>query len=217
MNYRGDHVNIVSDLEEKRGLIAISIDGSVVLRVRKKHFMKNPLEIGEEIDIEKYEDQMAGIQFPDAYEAALSALDLSARTAREMERSLTMKGFVAPAVRAVIDRLQENGLIDDKRMAERIAQSNSSKAVGIYAVKRKLRAKGISDEDAVDALETFDEEQQQKAACQMAAKLAKRYRDLPAREARAKLSQALARRGFGWDAVRGAVDAVLSNDDFDEC
>lgn len=216
MNYRGDHVNIVSDLEEKRGLIAISIDGSVALRVRKKHFLKNPLEIGEEIDVEKYEDQMAGIQFPDAYEAALCALDLSARTEREMERSLTMKGFVAPAVRAVIDRLQENGLIDDKRMAERIAQSNSSKAVGIYAVKRKLRAKGISDEDAVDALETFDEEQQQTAANQMAVKLAKRYRDLPAREARAKLSQALARRGFGWDAVRSAVDAVLSNDDFDE-
>lgn len=216
MNYRGDHVNIVSDLEENRGLIAISIDGSVALRVRKKHFLKNPLEIGEEIDMEKYEDQMAGIQFPDAYEAALCALDLSARTAREMERSLTMKGFVAPAVRAVIDRLQENGLIDDKRMAERIAQSNSSKAVGIYAVKRKLRAKGISDEDAVDALETFDEEQQQTAANQMAVKLAKRYRDLPAREARAKLSQALARRGFGWDAVRSAVDAVLSNDDFDE-
>ena len=43
----------------------------------------------------------------------------------------------------------------------------------------------------------------------------RRYEGLPRREARAKLSQALARRGFGWDSVRASVDALLSDDSFD--
>ena len=54
-------------------------------------------------------------------------------------------------------------------------------------------------------------------AAQAAARgLLRRYAGLPAREGRAKLSQALARRGFSWDAVRAAVDAVWEADDWDE-
>ena len=40
------------------------------------------------------------------------------------------------------------------------------------------------------------------------------HRELPIREARAKLSQALARRGFPWDAVRDAVDLIFSGEDY---
>ena len=87
--------------------------------------------------------------------------------------------------------------------------------MGVYALRRKLKAKGISDEDADAALEAFDDDQQQAAARRAAEKLLKRYEGLPRREARAKLSQALARRGFGWDSVRAAVDALLSDDSFD--
>ena len=58
--------------------------------------------------------------------------------------------------------------------------------------------------------------QQAEAARRAAQGLVRRYADLPAREGRAKLSQALARRGFAWDTVREAVDAVLAEDDWDE-
>ena len=209
-------MNIVSDIQERRGIIEISVDGCVVLKVRKKHFYQNPLESGSEIDLDHYENIIASIQFSDAYEAALTSLDHSARTAKELERSLTAKGFVPTAVASVVERLTENRLIDDRRIAERIAESNSSKPVGVYALKRKLRAKGISEEDASEALEVFDEAQQLSAARKAAEKLYRKYSSLPTREARAKLSQALARRGFPWDAVREAVDGVLCDDDYFE-
>lgn len=206
-------MNIVSDIQERRGIIEISVDGCVALRVRKPHFAKRPLENGEEVDLEEYENALASIQFGDAYEAALTSLDHSARTARELERSLLTKGYVPAAAASVISRLTENRLIDDRRLAERIAEAKSSKPVGVYALKRKLRAKGISEEDASAALESFDASQQLSAARQAAEKLWRRYEELPAREARAKLSQALARRGFPWDAVREAVEALTSDDD----
>lgn len=209
-------MNIVADIQERRGIIEIYVDGCVGLRVRKAHFARRPLEAGDAIDLDNYENDIASIQFNDAYEAALTALDHSARTSKELERSLLMKGYVPTVVSAVIGRLTENRLINDRQLANRIAESSISKPVGVYALKRKLRAKGISEDDALAALEDFDDAQQYSAARQAAEKLFRRYSALPAREARGKLSQALARRGFPWDAVREAVDSLLSNDDYYE-
>lgn len=199
----------VTAIEEKRGLMEISTDGCVFVRIRKVHYAKYPLEIGEEIDTEDYMNSIASVQFADAYEAALTSLDFSARTAREIGNTLRRKGFVAPAIEAVVEKLTENHLIDDRRYAQRIAETQSHKPVGIYAVKRKLRAKGISEEDTDAALGAFDEDQQREAALETAAKLWRKYESLPAREARAKLSQALARRGFSWDAIESAVENLI--------
>ena len=208
-------MGIVTGLREFRGVVIVALDGCDALRVRRTHFEKRPLAEGEAVDPQAYEDSVAAIQLADAYEAALTALDSRARTARELERALLNKGYVRPAVEAAVERLRENRLIDDARIAGRIAESSADKPVGVYALRRKLKAKGISDEDADAALEAFDDDQQQAVARRAAEKLLKRYEGLPRREARAKLSQALARRGFGWDSVRASVDALLSDDSFD--
>lgn len=208
-------MGIVTGLREFRGVVIVALDGCDALRVRRTHFEKRPLAEGEAVDPQAYEDSVAAIQLADAYEAALTALDSRAQTARELERALLNKGYVRPAVEAAVERLRENRLIDDARIAGRIAESSADKPVGVYALRRKLKAKGISDEDANAALEAFDDDQQQAAARRAAEKLLKRYEGLSRREARAKLSQALARRGFGWDSVRASVDALLSDDSFD--
>lgn len=209
-------MNTITDISERRGIMEIYVDGCVGLKVRKTHFAKRPLEVGETVDLDEYENLIAGVQFADAYEAALTSLDHSARTAKELERSLLSKGYVPSAAAAVIERLTENHLIDDRQLATRIAESNTTKPVGVYALKRKMRAKGLSEEDVSAALESFDDAQQLTAARQAASKLYRKYSSLPAREARAKLSQALARRGFPWDAVREAVDSTVSDSlDFD--
>ena len=205
-------MSTVTELKPVQGCMRVAFDDAPSLRIRKCHFAKLPLEEGDEIDPEEYVNRVASIQFADAYESALTSLDASARTASEIDRSLRMKGFVAPVAEAVVERLKENGLIDDQRLAARLAETQLTKPVGLYAMKRKLRAKGISDEDAAEALESFDDDQQRAAAIQAARKLLRRYENLPIRECRGKLSQALARRGFSWDAVSAAVEAVLEEE-----
>ena len=205
---------IVSDIREVRGLIELSLDGVVWLRVRKKHFAKRPLSASEAIDPDAYIDSMAAVQAADCYEAALTMLDRAAHSGGNLRVKLERAGYVSPAAEAAVARLQENRLLDDRRYAERIAQSQLNKAAGAYAVRRKLRAKRLSEEDIDAAMKGFDDEQQA-AACRTAAeKLWRKYAALPAREGRAKLSQALARRGFGWDAIRSAMDGL--GEDFDE-
>ncbi len=200
---------VVTGIQEKRGLVEIALDGVTAARVRRVHYEKCPVEIGVELDLDAYLDRVAAAQFSDGYEAALTSLDFCARSAREIANALRRKGYVEPCVQAVVERLRENGLIDDARYAQRMAEVQSGRPVGLYAFKRKLRAKGISDDDAEAALSAFDDEQQQAAALTAARQLYRKYQDLPEREARAKLSQALARRGFGWDAIESAVDEVM--------
>jgi len=205
---------MVSEIKEFRGLTSISLDGSVWLRVCRKHFAKLPLQEGDYIDPEQYADRMAALQLSDCYEAGLTILDQAACTRGDMRRKLMRKGYVEAAAAATVDRLAEIGLLDDARYAERLAQSQLKKPVGAYAVRRKLRAKLLSDECVEAAMGDFDEAQQS-AACRTAAeKLAHKYSTLPPREARSKLTQALARRGFGWDAISSVVDELLSGADF---
>ncbi len=199
----------VTDVRENRGRVEIALDGVTAVRVRRAHYLKCPVEIGAELDLEAYLDRVAAAQFSDAYEDALSSLDVCARSASQIAGSLRRKGFVEPCVQAVVERLRLSGLIDDARYAQRLAEVQAAKPVGVYAFKRKLRAKGISEDDAEEALSAFDDEQQRAAALEAARKLWRKYEALPPREARAKLSQALARRGFGWDAIESAVQDIV--------
>lgn len=206
---------MVSNIREFRGLMEISLDGVLWLRVRKKHFALRPLEEGEGVDPESYIDALAALQAADCYEAALTMLDQAAQAGGELRLKLVRKGYVAPAAEAAVARLEENRLVDDARYAQRMAQAQLNKAAGVYAVRRKLRAKRLPEEAIEAAMEDFDEAQQAQACLDAAQKLWRKYAALPAREARAKLSQALARRGFAWESIRAAVERIAGDSDDD--
>lgn len=200
---------IITGIEAHRGRVIVHADGSEIARISKAHFDKCPLRVGDDVDPQAWLGRVAAAQFADAYEAALTCLDYSARTEKELHTVLRRKGYVAPAIEAAVERLKEAGLVDDARYAQRMAETQSAKPVGIHAFKRKLMAKGISESDAEASLAAFDDDQQRAACRAMALKLWPKYEALPPREARAKISQALARRGFGWDAIEAATDELI--------
>ena len=206
----------VTAIREVRGLISIDLDGMQWLRVRKEHFRKNALECGDCIDSDEYLDRIAAAQAADCYEAALTILDSAAQTQAGIVKKLTQKGFVRPAAEAAAQRLVDARLIDDRDYAQRLAQSQLGKAAGVYAVRRKLRAKNLGEDDIEAVMSDFDDAQQIAACREAAAKIARKYAALPPREARAKLPQALARRGFSWDTISACLsDFGGSADDFE--
>lgn len=207
---------LVSDLQEKNGKVEIYLDGVLWLRLASKYFKLSPLEVGSDVESQRYLDQLAAHQTADCYEAALCLLDRSDYSSGDLLARLMRKGFVAAAAQATIARLIDSGLIDDSRYAHRMAQSQLNRSVGVYAVRRKLMAKRLSSEVVEEAMNCFDEEQQLAACCTTAEKLWRKYSSLPAREGRSKLSQALARRGFSWEDVHCAVEKICGDcsDDF---
>lgn len=205
------------DKEEKRSVVTLIFDDRTHLIIRKKDFKKLPLEKNEETDIEAYTTKIACLQAPEAYEDALSILDYSARTESEMKRKLLMKGYLDMVAQSVIERLREVRLLDDRYLAGRIAENAGAKGVGAYALKRKLKMRGIGEEDLEYAFSLMNEEDEKKGAVREAERLMKKYASFPLRERKAKLSAALSRRGYSWDAVSDAIERILNADDeFDD-
>ena len=157
-------MSTVTEVRVFRGVARLSFDDASPLKVRIKHFEAFPLAVGDDVDVEQYALRVSEAQRADAYEAALNSLDLCARTRQELRRSLLARGFVSAAVEATLDRLADSGLIDDRRYAERAVEMSAARPVGVYAVRRKLRARGIGEEDAEAALNMLDDEQQAQAA-----------------------------------------------------
>ena len=202
---------VVTGISSYRGIVSLQADGLVIARIREKDFRKFPLAEGDAFDDEAYMDRIAAAQMKDACAGALHALEVSEKTKAELTKLLLRKGFVPAAVEAAVERAAEYRFVDDKRMAARMAEKSTSSGIGIYQLKQKMRAKGISDEDAEEALSVIGEEDQIASCRKVFEKIRHKYEDMPQREAKGKASQALARRGFSW----GTISSVLENA-FDE-
>jgi regulatory protein len=199
-------------LIEKRGPVyRIYADGRLLSVIARESFERAPLREGDEVDEEKYLEKVALSQEALAYEAALSALDRSAKTEKALRRWLALRGFLEPAIETAIARLNRARLLNDSAIAEHLTESSASGGMSKYAIKRKLRAKGVGEEEIESALEGVSDEEQLVSAKRLAQKLYPRYEDCEKRAARAKLSQALARRGFSWDVISQALDGVFDS------
>ena len=206
-------MGIVTGIEECRGRVTIYIDSVAFLKLKKKEFDELPVEEGEDLDEDSYLNRLCARQAKPAYECALNLLTARDMTAHDLQAALRRRGFLAPVSESVCDRLIENRLIDDARFAQRYVELRQDSAVGRYAMKRKLRAKGIDEQIAEDALESMDDESQLNAAKELAARLSRRYANELPYARKSKLSQALARRGFSWDIVREAVESLGMDED----
>ena len=199
-------MGMITGIEENRGVFSVYVDGVLHTRVRKKYFVQLGLAPGQELEEDSFADRLSRLQFKDAYEASLNLLTARDMTAQGMIDALTRRRYTRSVAEAVCQKLVENRLIDDERYAQRYMELHREDAVGKYALKRKLRSKGLSEELVGAALEEVDEQSQLQAARALAAKLAARYAGQDPRAARSKISQALARRGFGWDVISQALE-----------
>ena len=201
----------ILNIEIKRQTAVIKLENGETIVCRRDDVAALGLAPGTEQ--KNLRSRLCRHQLDEGYDAALSLLDYSAKTRQELTKKLQAKGYLDEVIEAVADRLTENRLLDDKYIAERLVQGAGSR--GIYAIKQKLRQKGISEEDADAALSEISDEEQAEAAYNEAVRLSRRYAGLEPRAYKAKLSQALARRGFTWDSIESALARLNSEDDFD--
>lgn len=200
---------------ENRMWVDVVFDDRTTLRIRKKDWQKFRLSENEEIEIQEYEKEIFRAQINEGYEAALSILDYAAKTENEIRKKLLMKGYLESVSDYVVERLASVRLLDDRAIAERIAEGAANRGIGAYALKRKLKMRGLSEDDTEYACALMDDEQEKEGCKREAARLYKKYASLESREARKRLTQALARRGYSWDAVTSAVNEILE-EDFDD-
>jgi len=210
-------MGIITGIEKIRHTIVLSLDNRQFARMNEDELASLGFALGGDVDEDELADRLCALQFKRALEAALNALERRDLTREGMRRLLEQKDFYGGAVDTALDRLTEGGLIDDRRFAERFVELNKGGVRSKRALRDKLYVKGVPRDIIDEALSEIDDDEQLGAAVQLAREFARRHEGKPEREVRAKVGQALARRGFSWDDVSSALERVLGDgEDFED-
>ena len=140
-----------------------------------------------------------------AKKRALWLLDKRDYSRAELLRKLTEKGYTAAAAGSALDRLEELGFVDDARYAPIVARHYAAKGYGARRVQQELQRRGIPKELWDAALEEMPA-QDDTVDKLLRAKL--RGADPGDRAALKRATDALLRKGYGWDDISAAVERV---------
>ncbi|MBL8961661.1 MAG: regulatory protein RecX [Gemmatimonadetes bacterium] len=145
------------------------------------------------------------------FDKAVALLALRARSARDLRTALRRRGAVAADANAVVDQLQELGLVNDAAFAQAVAQGRANASgMSRRRVSQVLARKGIdlrlADQAAREAFEGVDETDAARAIAERRLRSLGRLDDAVRRR---RLHAFLVRRGFSSDVVRRVLDELL--------
>ena len=203
-------MEVIEAIRRERGKVRITVGSEEVL-VPLALFRERPLEEGQPIDLEEYDNWLMVRQYRHALDRAVGYLAARAHSCREIEQKLTRIGYRPCTVEMVIYKLQKENLLDDADFARQWVEARSGHSLGRQRIALELRRKGISAAEAEAALEDIDDEDQLAGAVRLVEK--NLHRAKPGEDPRktaARLTAMLARRGYGYDVAKEAIQQVLS-------
>ena len=202
----------ITENPRKPGRYVIDVDGREFATVSADILADTTARIGVVVD-----DRLAA-RLQDAsedvamYDRALNLLAFRARSERELQRRLTMKGESRERAERVIAKLRDIGLIDDANFARQLARSKVSAGASKRRLQQELFKRGVARDVADDAVAEVleDEAVDEVAVAERVAR--KRLPSLASADAitrRRRLYAFLARRGHDSETIRKAMARVL--------
>lgn len=204
-------MDVIASLRKERGKMCVTLESGQELQVPLSLFHERPLAPGQALDLEAYDQWLLLRQYRHALDRAVGYLAARARSRRELESRLLRCGYRPATVDMVLYKLQRENLLDDADFARQWVEARSGRTLGKRRIAQELQRKGVSRAQTEAALSAVDEEAEAEACRRAAEKLASRYGREEPRQAVQKLTQALVRRGFGWDESRRAAEQALAD------
>lgn len=149
-------------------------------------------------------DDQPGHSIAEAREAALRLLARREHSKRELETKLVSKGWPAADVGEVISELADAGLQSDRRFAESFSRQRAGRFYGPRRIFAELAQRGIDSGLAAEAIDSLETDFSELAADYYQRKYGQAKGHPDYRE-RAKRSQAMYRRGFESEHLRGLI------------
>ena len=165
------------------------------------------LQVGQELTEEKISALLADDAVESAYQKSTKFIGYRMRTTSEVDKHLTKKGIEPQVIGQVIERLNENGLLNDEGFAKMWIENRSEfrpRSQRLLALE--LRRKGINSETIQNVIERTPPEDE--LAYLAAKKRIRRYEHLEWQDFQRKLGSHLARRGFSYSTIKPVVYKV---------
>ncbi|MFW5469896.1 regulatory protein RecX [Knoellia sp. CPCC 206435] len=162
------------------------------------------------------EDPATAGSEPDAHDVArqivLRQLTNSPKSRAQLAQALARRDCDPDVAQAVLDRMEDVGLVDDEAYAGMLVRSQQAgRGLARRALAQTLRQKGVSDEVAEAALDEVDPADEEERARALVEKRLRRLHGLEATVQTRRLAGMLARKGYPSDlSLRLIREAIVS-------
>ena len=196
---------MIAELRKRRGgqVLLVPDEGEPVL-VDRRTFEESPYRVGSSLSEEALSALLEESERRRAREKALFLLSGRDHSRRELEEKLRRTAGRQAAMETAA-RMEELGLVDDRRFADRLAQELIHRR---YFSRRRavqeLCARGVDRETAVRAVEETESDDLEQALALLRKKY---YNTLDTAEARRRTAAALMRYGFDGPTIRRAMES----------
>ncbi|MBQ8555123.1 MAG: regulatory protein RecX [Clostridia bacterium] len=209
-------MDLITEIRKERGRYRVTVSESEEFIVPASLMRERPLQEGQPIDTEEYDNWLMVRQYRHALDRAVAFLAARARSKREVEQRLLQAGYRPCTVEMVVYKLEREHILDDADFARQWVESRSSHKLGRSRIAMELRRKGIASDEAEEALSAIEDDDQLKGAVALAQKAAARIKPgEDPRKAANRIAGMLARRGYSWDIAKAAIDRTMGEPDDD--
>ncbi|KGN39093.1 regulatory protein RecX [Knoellia subterranea] len=153
---------------------------------------------------------------PDAHDVArqivLRQLTNSPKSRAQLEQALAKRDCDPDVAAAVLDRMEEVGLVDDEAYAGMLVRSQQAgRGLARRALAQNLRQKGVSDEVAEIVLDDVDPADEEDRARELVEKRLRRLHGLDRTVQMRRLAGMLARKGYPSEVSMRVIREALAD------
>ncbi|CAB4579167.1 unannotated protein [freshwater metagenome] len=194
-------------------VVQLDQDGAASKRRRTKSELKLNLIDATITQLPVVQEKSKEIEAADAAkQVLLRRLSHAPRTRKELAKDLKDKDISDEVANVALDRFEEVGLINDQALASSyVSSQHERKGLGKNALRQQLRAKGISDDMALEAISQISDDQEFQAAFALACKKIRSLQRDDAKTQLRKIVGVLARKGYSSNLAFRVAKEVITD------
>lgn len=189
----------------RRGLVQLFLDGEAAVKLDAQVFLQSGLKPGDQVSDQELFELVQASDARRAQEKALYLLEYRNYSKRELTEKIARTAASREAAQAAAGRMEELGLVDDRRFAQDYARELfSRKGYGARRAAQELRRKGLDQELVQELVEKYGSPEQSGENIRRV--LEKKYPGWREDEkVRRRAFAALQRLGYSYQEVREAM------------
>jgi regulatory protein len=200
-------VPIITSIKQQKNKnrVNVYLDNEFGFGIDLDNFVLLHLKVNSELTEKEVEGIIKKSEFQKDLDKILRFATVRPRSEKEIKDYFKRKDFDASMHHSLMEKLRHFELVDDEKFAKWwVEQRANFKPKPKRILIQELRIKGIGKEIVDEVLEgeVVDEE---KMARELLDKKMYKWKNLPTRLARQKMSQYLAGKGFSWEVIEKVI------------
>lgn len=202
-------ITAIEPQKRKAGRFNIFVDGKFSFALSEKILADEDLAVGQKITGAKIEKLITEYELSKNLEKVFKFLSYRLRSQKEIVNYLKKRNLGEEEINLIVKKLEKLKMLNDFEFAKFFIESRLKfRPKGKQLLKLELTQKGVEKDTIEKVLSEIEISEVELAQTAISKKLP-RFLKLGEIEAKTKVFQFLARRGFTWEVIKTVVDTAL--------